>query len=47
MLTSAVVHIPETLTGLIGGALIGLSFWWSLRHNKREAEGVKEAPTPG
>ena len=47
MLTSAVLHIPETITGLIGGGLIGISFWWSLRHNRREAEGVKDALTPG
>ncbi len=46
MLTSAVIHIPETITGLIGGALIGLSFWWSLRHKRREAEGVKDALKP-
>lgn len=37
MLTSALVHIPETITGLIGVTLIGISFWWSLRHNKRDA----------
>lgn len=36
MLLSAVWHIPETITGLIGGILIGLSFWWSLRHKRRE-----------
>ncbi len=36
MLLSAVWHIPETITGLIGGILIGLSLWWSLRHNRRE-----------
>ncbi len=36
MLLSAVWHIPETITGLIGGVLIGLSFWWSLRHKKQE-----------
>jgi hypothetical protein len=36
MLLSAVWHIPETITGLIGGVLIGLSFWWSLRHKRRE-----------
>ena len=46
MLTSAVLHIPETITGLIGGGLIGLSFWWSLRHNRQEAEEVREALTP-
>ncbi|WFL76908.1 DUF475 domain-containing protein [Altererythrobacter arenosus] len=36
MLISAKVHIPETITGLIGAILIGLSFWWSVRHNRRE-----------
>ena len=39
MLFSAVVHIPETITGLIGAILIGLSLWWSVRHNR--LEGVK------
>lgn len=37
MLVSALVHIDETITGLIGAVLIGLSFWWSVRHNRREA----------
>lgn len=36
MLFSAKFHIPETITGLIGATLIGLSFWWSVRHNRRE-----------
>ncbi len=36
MLASAIWHIPETITGLIGGTLIGLSFWWSVRHNRKE-----------
>jgi hypothetical protein len=36
MLASAKVHIPETITGLIGAILIGLSFWWSVRHNRNE-----------
>ncbi|HAU21948.1 MAG TPA: hypothetical protein DCS24_05010 [Erythrobacter sp.] len=36
MLVSAKVHIPETITGLIGAILIGLSFWWSVRHNRNE-----------
>lgn len=35
MLVSAKVHIPETITGLIGAILIGLSFWWSVRYNRR------------
>ena len=36
MLFSAKFHIPETITGLIGAALIGLSLWWSIRHKKKE-----------
>lgn len=36
MLISAVFHIPETITGLIGAILIGLSFWWSVRHQRAE-----------
>ena len=35
MLVSARVEIPETVTGLIGAALIALSLWWSIRHNRR------------
>lgn len=34
MLTSVVWHLPETVTGLIGAVLIGLSFWSSLRANR-------------
>ncbi|MCP5396931.1 MAG: DUF475 domain-containing protein [Sphingomonadaceae bacterium] len=37
MLASAKWHIPETITGLIGATLIGLSLWWSVRKNRREA----------
>lgn len=37
MLGSVIYHIPETITGLIGAGLIGLSFWSSIRHNRREA----------
>lgn len=42
MLVSARYHIPETFTGLIGAVLIGLSLWWSIRHNRAEraANGV-------
>ena len=29
--------VPETVTGLIGAAFIGLSLWWSMRHNRRAA----------
>jgi uncharacterized protein len=38
MLLSAKWHIPETITGLIGAAMIGLSFYWSVRHNKLHPE---------
>lgn len=34
MLLSAKWHIPETITGLIGAIMIGLSLVWSVRHNK-------------
>lgn len=45
MLISAKVHIPETITGLIGAILIGLSFWWSVRYNRRHP--IEEAePKP-
>jgi len=42
MLASAKFHIPETITGLIGAALIGLSLWWSIRHNRHEANVTSE-----
>ena len=38
MLASARWHIPEVITGLIGAVLIGLSLWWSIRHNKLHPE---------
>lgn len=47
MLLSAVVHIPETITGLIGGVLIGLSFWWSIRHNRAERAAATTSAEPG
>ncbi|UVI38741.1 DUF475 domain-containing protein [Qipengyuania spongiae] len=47
MLLSARFHIPETITGLIGATLIGLSLWWSVRLNRRERKGLPEfPPTP-
>lgn len=39
MLLSARWHIPETITGLIGAILIGLSLWWSVRFNRTHPEG--------
>ena len=32
------LHIPETITGLIGAALIGVALWWSVRHNRLHPE---------
>jgi uncharacterized protein len=43
MLISARFHIPETVTGLIGATLIGLSLWGSIRHNRREADPKGDA----
>lgn len=45
MLASAVFHIPETITGLIGATLIGLSLWWSIRHNRNEAKATLQNVT--
>lgn len=46
MLLSAKFHIPETITGLIGAILIGLSLWWSIRHNRLE-QGEAVNPVSG
>lgn len=45
MLLGAHYKIPETLTGLIGAVLIGLSLWGSVRHNRLHPEGDEE-PSP-
>jgi len=45
MLLSARFHIPETVTGLIGAALIGLSLWWSIRHKRNHPNAEPEQPT--
>ncbi len=42
MLLSARWHIPETITGLIGAVLIGLSLWWSVRFNRRHPESFAD-----
>ena len=44
MLLSARFHIPETITGLIGAALIGISLWWSVRANRKETATAEAAP---
>jgi hypothetical protein len=41
MLLGARYHIPEVVTGLIGAVLIGLSLWWSIRHNRQEVNGAQ------
>lgn len=53
MLLSARFHIPETITGLIGAVLIGLSLLWSIREKRRETvptlptgERMESADTP-
>ena len=40
MYCQTLVHIPEVITGLGGAALIGISLWSSIRHNRihRHAE---------
>ena len=47
MLFSAFVPIPETITGLIGAVLIGLSLWWSVRHNRRHPDAAIEEAMRG
>jgi hypothetical protein len=46
MLLSVSFHIPETITGLIGAALIGLSFWSSVRSNRAEQAEALEPVAP-
>lgn len=47
MLASAVFHIPEAITGLIGAILIGLSLWWSIRQNRNENKTTAQVGTDG
>ena len=42
MLFSAEFHIPETITGLIGAVLIGISLVWSMRYNRRHGAEADE-----
>lgn len=37
MYAQTLMHIPEVLTGLGGAALIGISWWSSILHNRRDA----------
>jgi len=36
MLVSTMTHVPEVITGLIGGGFIGLSLWSSVKHNRKK-----------
>lgn len=38
MYFQTLMHIPEVITGLGGAALIGIAFWASVRHNRREEQ---------
>ena len=40
MLISARFHIPETITGIIGAVLIGLSLAWSIYYNRRDSSDL-------
>jgi uncharacterized protein len=40
------LHIPETVTGLIGAVLIGAALWWSVRHNRLNPETDDDAGAP-
>ena len=42
MLVSVRYEVPETLTGLVGAALIAVSLWWSVRHKRRHREAKAE-----
>jgi len=47
MFASVKVEIPETVTGLVGAVLIGLSLWASIMHNRANPKPkVDEAPAP-
>lgn len=41
MFLNTFVHVPEAVTGLIGAAFIGLSFWSSIRHNRLKSAHVE------
>jgi len=42
MLLSAKFHISESITGLIGAVLIGISLLWSMRYNRKHGTEVDE-----
>ena len=42
MLLSAKFHISESITGLIGAVLIGISLLWSMRYNRKHGTEREE-----
>lgn len=46
MLLSVRFEIPETITGLIGATLIGLSFWASVRSNRKHPDQALASADP-
>ena len=42
LLISITMHVNEIITGVIGVVFIGLSFWTSLRYNKKHAKVTKK-----
>jgi len=45
MYFQTLVHIPEVITGLGGAVLIGIAFWASVRHNRREEKHAEQGKT--
>ncbi|MGY3438806.1 MULTISPECIES: DUF475 domain-containing protein [unclassified Marinovum] len=41
MFLQSLTHVPETITGFVGVALIGLALYSSVRHNRREDRQTK------
>ncbi|MBB4008497.1 DUF475 domain-containing protein [Allorhizobium taibaishanense] len=42
MYCQTLMHIPEVVTGLGGATLIGISFWSSVRYNRREKAEIQD-----
>jgi hypothetical protein len=42
MFSSVLVEIPETVTGFVGAALIGLALLSSIRHNRANPEAAED-----
>lgn len=42
MFAQTVYHIPELITGTVGACLIGVSFWSSVRYNRKENQTVNQ-----